>query len=901
MSTRQKSLSPGGNPLLHNKLMQPRLNSNVIRRDDLLSRLDYGLSKKLTLVTSPTGFGKTTLVSMWIGSRQFAAAWVTLDQNDNDSTRFWTYVVSALRTLDATVGKATLSTLMASQPPSFQTLLTPLINDLAQLNETSVLVLEDFQTITSKEIMDGLAFLIQHLPDSLHLLLITRTEPDLPLPRLRVRDEMLEINAGELLFDQKETEAFLQTATQVDLSPSAISQLLQKTEGWVAGLRLITLSLHNKSKDGDFDDLINSFSGRDRYVADYLVEEVFKSESERVQSFLLKTCFFNRLTGSLCDAITETDNSVAMLEQLERDNLFITQQERGGDQTWYRYNPMFAESIQYLARQQLDEANIAKLFENASNWYEYYGLFDEAVETALNAKLYDRAISLIEKFIEIHDLSEMNTLERWLENIPQQAILLHPTICFTYAQVILYSKDRFAPATAARIEPFLSAAEFAWRTKGDHQRLGQLLSFRGTVLWWQGNFQKSFEYARQSLEELPEYDVFWRGNSLLIISYEALNAGRIRDAQDHVLEARALLGAAQNIFGMLAAIQILSEIFYWQGELEQAEQLNQQILAEAVGDESMLDDQGIASLSLAHIAYERNNLEQAEQHAKRALELGQQRANEMLQVQATFQLARIHSANNNLSRTSELLKSLEAKIQNPALLHDIQDEQVLFSIRANDVSSLEWWVKMISTENQITMHLQKEREAFTLARLQIIEGKTEDAINRLRWWYQDAIENGRLRSQVEVLCLEALASYTDSNQMEAVRLLSEALTLGQAKGFRRIFLDEGTHMVALLQATLSTLPNRSLSLFASTLLHSFRSEMTTHLTATSSTVQIEPLSQQELRVLRLLMAGLSNADIAQELIVSINTIKTHVKSIYRKLNVNSREEARSVAHELKLV
>ena len=501
-----------------------------------------------------------------------------------------------------------------------------------------------------------------------------------------------------------------------------------------------------------------------------------------------------------------------MLEQLERDNLFLVQLEQRRDQIWYRYNPMFAESIQYLARQQLGEGNIQRLFEKASDWYEYHGLFDEAVETALTSKLFDRAISLIEKFIEIHDLSEMNTLRRWLENIPQQTILLHPKICFTYAQVILYSTDRFAPATAIRIEPFLQASEFAWQTEEDHEKLGQLLSFRGNVYWWQSDFQKAFEYAHQSLDELPEHEVFWRGNSLLIVSYEALNAGRIRDAQDYVLEARALLGAAQNIFGVLAALQVLSEIFYWQGELEQAEQLNQQILADAVGDESMLDDQGIASLGLARIAYERNNLEQAQQLAKRALELGQQRANQSLQVQATIQLAHIQAAKRDLSGAREFLKVLEAKTQSKDLVREIQTARVLFSIHANDISALEWWVKMISVENQMVLYMKKEDEMFTLARLQIAEGKIEDALNLLKLRYQDAVTNGRVRSQVEALCLEALAYQANSNMVEASHSLSEALTIGQAKDFHRLFLDEGMRMASLLQASFSTLPGPDLEL-----------------------------------------------------------------------------------------
>jgi LuxR family maltose regulon positive regulatory protein len=386
-----------------------------------------------------------------------------------------------------------------------------------------------------------------------------------------------------------------------------------------------------------------------------------------------------------------------------------------------------------------------------------------------------------------------------------------------------------------------------------------------------------------------------------MLSYEALNEGRILDAQDLVLEARALLGAAQNIYGVLAAIQMLSEVFYLQGELEQAQQLNEQILADAVGDVSMLDDQGIASLSLANIAYERNELEQAEQLARRALDLGRQRANEMLQVQAAIRLASICSAKNELPAAHELLKSMESRLQNPDLLPEIQSTQAYLSIQENQLGSLDWWVKMVSEEGRKILYLQKEREAFTLARLRITEGKPQAALDIVQSWKLDIAENGRVRSQVKASLLEALAYQAASNLGNAIPPLVTALTLGQPKGFRRLFLDEGPRLAALLQAALPSIHNRTLRLFAATLLHSFQAEATAPLTATGSPVQIEPLSQQELRVLRLLVAGMSNAEIANELVVSNNTVKTHVKSIYRKLSVKSRDEAREIARELKLL
>jgi LuxR family maltose regulon positive regulatory protein len=878
------------------------LHSKTVQRGDLLARLDAGLTRKLTLVAAPTGFGKTTLVRQWIESRGFASAWVTLDGYDNDPSRFWTYIVSALRIVDSSIGKNTLSALMTPQPPSFQTLLTPLLNELEGLEIPCVLVLEDYHVITTTEINDAVSFLIQNLPDALHLVLITRNDPDLPLAILRVREDLIEIDSAALRFNAQEAQAFLDIAVPFELPSTAVAQLLEKTEGWAAGLRLVALSLQNRSHVGDINDLIQSFSGSDPYIADYLIQEVFESQPEDIRSFLLKTCFFRRLTGSLCDAITDTKNGAFILERLERDNLFIEQLERGGNQNWYRYNSLFAESIQYLARQKPGDAGIELLFEKASGWYEQHGLYDEAIETALTARLFTHVMSLIEKFIEIHDLTELQTLGRWLEDIPEKEIFLRPEICFNYAQVILYSSsDRFAPATAGRLEPYLRVAESAWQSKEHHPRLGQVLSLRGIVAWWQGDFPKAFEYAHRSLQILAEEDVFWRGNSLLIVSYEALADGRIFEAQDNILEARALLGAAQNIHGILAAIQILSQVFYWQGELEQAEQLNQQIVAEAVGEESMLDDQGFAALSLADIAYEKNDLSEAEQLATRAVNLAVQRGNEYLQTQATIRLAYIQAARNDFQRADEFVKPLVRSMRNPTLLREIQEAQSRLSILSGDLVALKGWQTLVSIDKEVTDNAQKEREIFTLARIRIAEGAADEALGLLQDRAAQAAENGRVRSQLTALCLEALAHYANFDLTQATKVLSEALSIGQAKELRRVFLDEGQRMAALILAILPALPSRTLSLFATTLLHAFPPEAIAHLTATDSGVKIEALSPQEIRVLRLLVTGLSNADIARELVVSQNTVKTHVKSIYRKLNVKSRDEAREVTRELRLL
>jgi LuxR family transcriptional regulator, maltose regulon positive regulatory protein len=895
--------SSTSNQLLHMKLKPPRLHEGMIQRNDLLARLDGGLAKKLTVVNSPAGFGKTTLVNSWIVSHKVNAAWYTTDEHDNDPARFWTYFITALRTFDATIGRSTLSMLMTSQPSIHRTLLTPLINDLTHLDENSVLVLDDYHLITSQEINAGISFLLHHLPDTLHLLLTTRTEPDLPLSLLRARNELLEIETSSLRFTRVETEVFLQREAGSRPHPSLVDFLFQKTEGWAAGLQLILSSPQNKFDLSHAEHVRQLSSGNNQYVSDFLITEVFATRPEATQTFLLKTCFFQRLSPSLCDAITETSNSVRILQQLESDNLFITQFEHASGQPWYRYHPLFVEAVQQIARIRLNEEEITQLFVRAGDWYEHQGLYNEAAEAFISAGSITRALATMERLLEIHDISEMRTISRWLEHIPDRDILLHPAICFAYAQIILYTTDRFAYRTIIQIEPFLQAAESAWRTEGHRQRLGELLSFRGIAAWWQDDSKKAFDYVREALAELPESSVFWRGNSLLILSHEIMNEGRILDAQGIILEALALLGAAQNIFGVLAANQVRADLFYWRGVLEQAEQLCKQILSEAVGDDSMLDDQGIAYLGLARILYERNELDQSEHFARRALDLAEQRANEMLQVQATMQLALVQSAKGDMVAANETLNSLESRLKHPSRLREIQNCRALFTIQAGDPSGLGWWTQMASSESesQQISRLQKEQEAFILARMEIATGKTREALTSIYKWKIDAERNGRIRRQIEALCLEALAYHAASNFPQAASLLIEALTLGQAHGFHRVFLDEGLSIARLLQDVLPLLPSRTLKLFATILLRSLSSEITANLTETQAAVQIEALSPQELRVLRLLSAGLSNSEIARELVVSTNTIKTQVKSIYRKLNVRSREEAGAVARELRLV
>jgi LuxR family maltose regulon positive regulatory protein len=887
--------------LLQTKFMPPRLHSTIIPRPELLARLDDSLNKRLTWITGPTGFGKTTLVNLWITHRGVPFAWVTLDANDNDPVRFWAYIITALRTIDPAIGKTTLAILTASQPASFRVILTPLINDLIHTTGLGVLVLEDYHTITNPEIQAGMAFLLQHLPGLLHLILISRSEPELPLGILRARDELLEINATQLCFSAAETEKFMRATLNRDIPTPALALLQERTEGWPAGLRLTALWLQGKGNLQDLTPAIQSFSGDHRFVASYLIQEVFDSQPADRQDFLLKTCFLNRLTGPVCDSITGTQGGAAVLGQLEKENLFLARLEHGGIEHWYRYSPLFAEALQSRARERLGEAGVREIFERASDWYERQQMFDDAIEAALAAGLYERAVALVENFVDIYSLNELYTLARWMEQIPTGLTLRHPEMCLTCAQVILYSSDRFAESTAARMEPYLNAAQQKWQTDGETGRVGEVLALRGMMLFWQGDYYKALEYVNQSLELLPEHEIYWRGISLLNAAAGEVRAGRMSAAQGSLLEGRALLGASRNIYGVLAATQMLADIYYWQGDHPLAVQIGEQILVEAVGDESMLDDQGTARLGLAHIAYEQNDLPTAERRAAEAVELARQRANEALEAEAQARMAFILAAQGRLGDGRELLKAVMSRLKNPAAIRLVQNAQARLTLMAGEADTLAGWEAM-TADRQKLLFLEREQETFILTRLEIARGRGQKALELLQPIQADALEQGRVRSQVEALCLQAMAQHASGDPAQTADRLTLALRIGLEKGFRRLFLDEGPRMADLLQVIGPSLNKRSLHLYATALSHSFTSQVEAISgPPDSKTGLIEPLSQQEVRVLRLMAAGLSNPDIASELIVSTNTVKTHLKNIYRKLEVNSRAEAREVARELKLL
>ena len=916
----QREQLPDSYELLKTKLALPRPRQSLVRRESLLSRLDEGLERKVTLVSAPAGFGKTTLVSEWIATRSSlreppSVAWVSLDAGDNDMALFWRYVITACQVFGATIGNAALELLQARRRLPLEATLTAFINDLAQLERRCVLVLEDYHVITSSQIHETVAYLIDHLPAMLHVVILTRSDPPLPLARLRAHDDLCELHAADLRFSMAEIRAFLQQSLSFPLSPVSIERLEARTEGWVTGLRLLTLALQGRRDSEDLERMLATISGSHRHIMEYLVADVLSSQTASLQDFLLHTTFLNRLTGSLCDMVTGRNDSELVLEQLERANLFLLPLDDVG--TWYRYHALFAEAMQHEARRRLGEDYLHSLYGRASLWYEAHGLPAEAVEVALAARDYTRAATLIEGMVGPQNTSAgLQTYLRWIDQLPQEMLQGRPVLCLTQAVALLFTLDRSDPATMALMQKPLDMAERYWRAEGDMFNLGEVQALRAQVTWWQGDLSRAFAYARQALDMLPDEGSLWGAGARLTAAAEEEEAGRPLAARQLVLEGRALFEAISNPFGTRAAQLMLASSSIQQGELHQAQRFYQQILAEAAEDPV---DMATTLIGLAKLSYEWNNLQEAEEQLIQALDICKRHANDIgtyhaeavILVPASLVLARVFHTRGETARARQLLEELVMLTQEhrwPYLHREVLACQAQIALDIADLAAAQRWSGTIVQLGEDLRFMQQEREALIIARLLIAQEEPEESLRLLDRWQEEAHAQGRSRSELEILILKSLTyRKMGERRSQARQTLVQALTLARPEGYQRLFLDEGQEMAAALQAVLSEMRTEPLASYARTLLYAFARQQAEQNTSHTSSVSpapvmpFEPLSAQERRVLRLLAAGRSNPEIAQELVVSVNTVKTQTQSIYRKLNVNSRKEAREAARQLHLL
>jgi LuxR family maltose regulon positive regulatory protein len=909
--------SPGHNlgPLLVPKLSLPQPRPSFVSRERLLAHLDDALGHKLTVLAAPAGFGKTSLVSQWAASLQtrrppIPVAWVLLDAGENDPLRFWCYVITACQVFQAHPGEAALALLLSQSPSqqfSQEAVLTTLLNGLAALPQPGILVLEDYHAISNAQIHEALTALVDHLPPALHLVLITRQEPPLPLARLRAQNELVELHADDLRFSLEETATFFQRTTPFQLSPETIERVAGRTEGWVVGLHLLAFALHRQESAQQAECFLMTLTGEHRHLLAYFVTEVLSVQPEPLQLFLLQTSVLNRFTGALCDAVTGRSNSEALLETIERANVFLQALDDAGQ--WYRYHTLFAEAMQHEARRRFGEEALWVWSCRASVWYEQQGMLDEAIEMALHAREFARAATLLEQHLRPHhaytNIQEYHTLRRWLGALPADVLRLHPPLCLQMALFKLFPHGGRAdcrPESVAEVEQLLQEAEAVWQAEDNRSGLGQILAFRALLFGEQANGARAARLARQALDSLAATDQQWRGSCLARMGVEELQAGRAREARRLFQQARTAFDAAGNALGARAILLGLGEACLLEGALRQAAAFYREVHTSAGEDRS---DSARALLGLARLSYEWNMLETAQQEAEKVLDLSVRLGDETVHVQASLILAQIERAQGASPAAQHRLQALLARVSTGSLPHSsllsqqIQAAQARCQLSAGDLVEVERWFTTRPTPGEGMPRLHQEQADLLVARLLVARGQTREALHLLGPWRSEAHAQGRIRSEVESLILMALACLTASHSSEAISLLTEGLALARAEGYQRLFLDEGANLVALLREILPTIRGDTLAPYVRLLVYaSAGSSLDRGVQLTSSpseaALSLAPLSPQEQRVFRLLGAGYSNPEIAEALVVSLNTVKTQVRSIYQKLNVQNRKEARAL-------
>jgi LuxR family maltose regulon positive regulatory protein len=876
-------------------------------------RLDQGVERTLTLVAAPAGFGKTTLLAEWLAAGSAGgrpAAWVSLDAGDNDPARFWAYVLTALQTVQPGIGATALSLLHSPQPPSVAAVVTTLINELDALEDDIALILDDLHVIEAQPVYDVLAFLLDHLPPRLRLVVATRADPPLPLARLRARGELSELRAVDLRFTPDEAAAFLTRTMGLDLSAADIAALEHRTEGWIAGLQLAALSMRGHQ---DLSGFVQAFAGDHRYVVDYLVEEVLLRQPARVRDFLLQTAILDRLNGSLCDTVTGQEGGDARLEALERGNFFVVPLD--DRRHWYRYHHLFADVLQVHLRAERP-GQVATLHRRASAWYEQHGSVADAVRHALAGEDFERAADLVELTAPAMRRSRQEaTLLGWFRALPDDIVRCRPVLSVGYASALLSTgelegvEDRLRDAERW-LEPAVASTEqpdgpSTGMVVVDHEEFHRLpaviaVSRAGRALAL-GDMATTLTYARRALDLVDEDDLVWRGAASAILGLAAWTSGDLETAYQSYAEGMANLQQAGNIADAIAGAITLADIRIAEGRLREAMQIYERglRLGTAPGG-PVLRGTADMHVGLSGLARERNDLEAATQHLLISKDLGEHLGFPQYPYRWCVAMARIREAQGDLDGAIELLDEAERRYAGD-FSPNVRPIAAMIArvwVAQDRLGEALAWASERGLSADDELSYLREFEHITLARVLLAQSTRDradpslrEAMGLLERLLQAADTGKRTGSAIELLVLQALAHQRRGDVPVALAPLERALALAEPEGYRRIFVDEGSPMAVLLEAA----AKRGIApAYVRQLLAAFGSPE--HRTPIYQDL-IEPLSDRELDVLRLLRSEMTGPDIAHELMVSLNTMRTHTKHIYAKLGVNSRRAAIRQAEE----
>lgn len=886
--------------LLRTKFYVPPTRSKQIARPRLSDLITGGLDRALILVSAPAGYGKTTLVSSWLQEKEIPSAWLSLDGGDNDPIRFLQYLLAALVPIAPAIESDLFGMLQGIQPAQFESVINILANELDSFSDPFVLVLDDFHVLHSEAVLKTISYLLEHMPPQMHLAILTRTDPPLPLARLRVRGQLLDIRADQLRFRQDEIAAFLNEAIGLTLSANDLSAMETRTEGWIAGLQLAALSMQGSK---DIHAFVQAFTGSHHYVMDYLAEEVLKLQPKELSTFLLKTSALDRLCGSLCEAVVEAEpagsvDGQAMLETLEEMNLFVIPLD--DERHWYRYHHLFADVLRKRLEHQYSQL-LPELHRRASHWYEQNGFIAESIQQAITAGDQDRAAHLIEEngcFILMS--GEVATLLNWTDAIDFQSEA-RPWLAIQKAWALALTGD------LERVEPLLQAPEklLAPLEPSDEVRTmqGTIAAARADCANTQGDTRSAAKYARYALELLPSCSSI--SQSVRCVATSILGDaswinGDLEEAKKAYIEAIRIGREAGNLHMIIIANSNMAEVLMEQGQLHRsADTLTQslQIAVRPDGQRSPLA--GKLYALLGKLAYEHNRLNEADQYLHQCIDLCRQWGDADFHVIGYAMLARLEQARGNPEQAWEAMQEAERLAGKHALSPrrniQLMSEMARYWLTQGNPEKMSQFVQKNSLSIKDDIPYQRGPEYVILLRALLIRDEYEAALGLSRRLLKQAETAGRTGLAIEVLILQALAFQGKKETETALAALEKALALAQPEGHVRVFLDEGEAMTRLLCQLRS---RRVGSGYAAVLLSGI--EKTAGMTPPSMQLLIEPLTTRELEVFKLIEAGQSNQEIADRLVISIPTVKRHISNIYAKLGVTSRTQAVAIGKELKL-
>jgi LuxR family transcriptional regulator, maltose regulon positive regulatory protein len=911
--------------LIRTKLHLPFTRPGLVSRPRLQEQIYQGLRGPLTLVTAPAGFGKSTLVASCVTGCGMAVAWLSLDKDDNHAESFLNYLVAALQKADNSIGIKAAQLLTGMQLASPEAVLTSLINDLDDVTGEIVLVLDDYQQINSQAVHEEMAFLLQHCPNSFHLVIATRSDPPFHLSSALARGRMVELRAADLSFTEPEATQFLNDVMGLGLDARLVSALEERTEGWIAGLQMAALSMQNRK---DIDGFIKGFSGSNRYILDYLLEEVMAGQPPEIQRFLLCTSILERLTAPLCEAVLEAgklDGQIIdkisanfqhpyplgcqpILEYLDRANLFLVPLD--DERTWYRYHHLFADLLHARLQQTLKSEEIAALHTRAAQWYNRNGFTVQAIHHASLTSNTEWVEQLIEQnYMEMFHRGEASAMRSWTGQLSKELIYRRPWLCIYEAQShALFGQLDEAEVLIAKAEEHLQLENPAADIKS---MLGHLAYVKSRVTGMRGDVQRAIELSLIARENTPASNQALQSGIGVMLGVGYFMIGDFPKSIQTFKETIQSSSAVKAINGTMAAYCHLARLNAIQGHLNKSYELYQEAgkFAREAGGRN-LGAMSLVDVGIANVLYELNDLEAALARIKHGLDFIPLWGNADDIAMAYTTLARIQQSQGNIDGGLETVEKGIQLIQTRGVFSVARDAvhaaRVRLWLAQGDLLSAGRWAA--SQEERLIpdtrFGFENELTRITLSRVYIAQLKPGEAIRLLTRLEESAESGGRTGRLIEILILKALTLQGLGKTALALVPLEKSLSQAEPEGYIRIFVHEGASMQSLLAQWLAHASSGPVRDYASHLLSQFAARSQGSAAAPGKVPpdgnQFEPLTRRELEVLSLLAAGLSNQQIAEKLIISLGTVKFYVHAIMQKFGVHSRTQAILIAKERNL-